>query len=98
VDNSVGGACATGLGETVIRQCGSFLIVELMRQGMNPTEACRTAVKRIIKHEKNVQDLQVGFLAINKEGEIGSFAIHQGFNYAHHDQNGNRMVDSKHQQ
>jgi len=98
VDNSVGGACATGLGETVIRQCGSFLIVELMRQGMNPTEACKTAVKRIIKHEKNVQDLQVGFLAINKEGEIGSFAIHQGFNYAHHDQNGNRMVDSKHQQ
>ncbi|MFN5324890.1 MAG: isoaspartyl peptidase/L-asparaginase family protein [Bacteroidota bacterium] len=96
VDNSVGGACATGLGETIIRQCGSFLIVELMRQGMNPTDACKTAINRIVKHEKNIQDLQVGFIAINKEGKIGSYAIHKGFNYALHDTQGNRLIDSKH--
>lgn len=94
VDNEVGGACATGLGETVIRQCGSFLVVELMRQGMDPTSACKEAVRRIMKHEKNIQDLQVGFLAINKQGVIGSYAIHPGFNYALHDQSGNKMVDS----
>ena len=94
VDNEVGGACATGLGETVIRQCGSFLVVELMRQGMDPTSACKEAVRRIMKHEKNIQDLQVGFLAINKQGVIGSYAIHAGFNFALHDQSGNKLVDS----
>lgn len=94
VDNEVGGACATGLGETVIRQCGSFLVVELMRQGMDPTSACKEAVGRIMRHEKNIQDLQVGFLAINKQGVIGSYAIHAGFNYAKHDKSGNKMVDS----
>jgi len=94
VDNEVGGACATGLGETVIRQCGSFLVVELMRQGMDPTSACKEAVRRIMKHEKNIQDLQVGFLAINKQGVIGSYAIHAGFNFALHDQTGNQLVDS----
>jgi N4-(beta-N-acetylglucosaminyl)-L-asparaginase len=94
VDNEVGGACATGLGETVIRQCGSFLVVELMRQGMDPTSACKEAVRRIMKHEKNIQDLQVGFLAINKQGVIGSYAIHAGFNFALHDQTGNKLVES----
>ncbi|MFM7053877.1 MAG: isoaspartyl peptidase/L-asparaginase family protein [Bacteroidota bacterium] len=94
LDNEVGGACATGLGETVIRQCGSFLVVELMRQGMDPYNACKEAVRRIMKHEKNIQDLQVGFLAINKQGVIGSYAIHAGFNYAKHDQTGNKLIDS----
>jgi N4-(beta-N-acetylglucosaminyl)-L-asparaginase len=94
VDNSVGGATATGLGEAVIRQCGSFLVVELMRQGMSPVEACKTAVERIIKHEKNINDLQVGFIAVNKSGEIGGYAIHPGFNYALYDEKGNRMVDA----
>lgn len=95
VDNEVGAACATGLGETVIRQCGSFLVVEMMRLGKSPTEACRIAVERIVKHEKEkVKDLQVGFLAINKKGETGSFAIHKGFNYAKYDKDGNRMIDS----
>jgi N4-(beta-N-acetylglucosaminyl)-L-asparaginase len=94
VDNSVGGATATGLGEAVIRQCGSFLVVELMRQGMSPVEACKTAVERIIKHEKNINDLQVGFIAVNKSGETGGYAIHPGFNYALYDEKGNRMVDA----
>ncbi|MBL0340579.1 MAG: N(4)-(beta-N-acetylglucosaminyl)-L-asparaginase [Bacteroidetes bacterium] len=94
VDNEVGAACATGLGETVIRQCGSFLVVELMRQGISPTEACKIAVERIIKHEKNIKDLQVGFLAMNKKGETGAYAIHSGFNYAKYDTNGNKLIDS----
>lgn len=94
VDNEVGAATATGLGETVIRQCGSFLVVELMRNGMSPTEACKTAVERIVKQEKNVKDIQVGFIAINKKGETGGYAIHPGFNYALHDEKGNRMIDA----
>jgi N4-(beta-N-acetylglucosaminyl)-L-asparaginase len=95
VDNEVGAACATGLGETVIRQCGSFLVVEMMRQGKSPEEACKIAVERIAKHEKHqINDLQVGFLAINKKGETGSYAIHKGFNYAKYDKDGNRMIDS----
>lgn len=96
VDNEIGGACATGLGEAVIRQCGSFLVVELMRQGISPTEACKIAVERITKHEKNIQDLQVGFLAMNKKGETGSYAIHPGFNYAKYDATGNKLIDSDH--
>ncbi len=95
VDNEVGAACATGLGEAVIRQCGSFLVVELMRQGKTPTEACKIAVDRIMKHEKNIDDLQVGFLAINKNGETGSYAIHKGFNYARYNEKGNVLVDSE---
>lgn len=98
VDNEVGAACATGLGETVIRQCGSFLVVELMRQGMQPSEACKVAVERIIKHEKNVNDLQVGFLAINKRGVTGAYAIHPGFNYARYSPSGNQLIDSDHWQ
>ncbi len=94
VDNEIGGACATGLGEAVIRKCGSFLVVEMMRQGLSPTEACKIAVERIMKHEKKIKDLQVGFLAMNKKGETGGYAIHPGFNYALHNSEGNKMVDS----
>ncbi|HMT29042.1 MAG TPA: N(4)-(beta-N-acetylglucosaminyl)-L-asparaginase [Bacteroidia bacterium] len=96
VDNEIGAACATGLGEAVIRQCGSFLVVELMRQGIPPTEACKIAVERITKHEKNIDDLQVGFIAMNKNGETGAYAIHPGFNYAKYDSRGNNLIDSDH--
>lgn len=82
VDNEVGAATATGLGEAVIRTCGSFLVVELMRNGASPQEACEEAVQRIEKHHKNVKDFQVGFLAVNKAGEIGAYAVQPGFTYA----------------
>jgi N4-(beta-N-acetylglucosaminyl)-L-asparaginase len=65
-----------------------------MRNGMAPTAACKIAVERIMRHEKNIKDLQVGFLAINKKGETGGYAIHPGFNYAQYDEKGNRMVDA----
>ena len=82
VDNEVGAATSTGVGEEVIRNCGSFLVVELMRQGLPPEEACKQAVARIIKKKPAAKDLQVGFLALNKQGEAGAWAIQKGFTYA----------------
>ncbi|MCB9235683.1 MAG: N(4)-(beta-N-acetylglucosaminyl)-L-asparaginase [Bacteroidia bacterium] len=84
VDNEIGAACATGMGEAVIRVAGSHTVVEMMRQGHSPTEACRLAVLRVIKkHDPAlIHDLQVGFLALNKKGEYGGYAIHKGFNFA----------------
>ena len=83
VDNEVGGATSTGVGEEVIRNVGSFLVVELMRRGYHPEEACREAVNRIIKKKpQTAKDIQVGFLAINKKGEYGAYAIQKGFSFA----------------
>ena len=74
---------STGLGEEVIRNVGSFLVVELMRQGLSPETACKKAIERIIKIKgEKAKDIQVAFLALNKKGEIGSFAIQRGFSYA----------------
>jgi N4-(beta-N-acetylglucosaminyl)-L-asparaginase len=83
VDNEIGGATSTGVGEEVIRNVGSFLVVELMRHGYSPGDACREAVKRIIKKKpQTAKNIQVGFLAINKKGEYGAFAIQPGFSFA----------------
>ena len=79
-DDEVGGACATGLGEFVMKTLGSFLIVELMRQGMSPQKACEEAVMRIVKRYK-YKEFQIGYLALNKKGEYGAYAIQKGFNY-----------------
>lgn len=95
VDDEVGAATATGLGESIIRICGSFLIVELMRQGRTPQEACEEAVKRLIAKNKNIKDIQAGFLAINKEGQIGAYSVHPGFNFAQANSSKNELVDSK---
>ena len=82
VDNEVGAATATGHGEEVIRISGSFLVVEFMRQGYSPNMACRKAVERIMKKTpQKVEEIQVGFIAINKDGEHGGYAINHGFNY-----------------
>lgn len=83
VDNEVGGATSTGVGEEVIRNVGSFLVVELMRQGYSPEAACKEAVMRIIrKKPETAKKIQVGFLALNKKGEYGAYAIQKGFSYA----------------
>ncbi|TSD67132.1 N(4)-(beta-N-acetylglucosaminyl)-L-asparaginase [Inquilinus sp. KBS0705] len=88
VDNEVGGATSTGVGEEVIRNVGSFLVVELMRQGYSPEDACKEAVNRIIKKKPETsKKIQVGFLAINKKGEYGAFAIQDGFSFAVCDNN-----------
>ena len=95
VDNEIGAATATGLGEFVIKICGAHMIVELMRQGYPPMEACKQAVDRIVKkYPKDYKDLQVGFLAINKAGEYGAHAIHQGFNYAVKSKEQDELIDS----
>lgn len=82
VDNEVGGATATGVGEEVVRTVGSFLIVELMRQGKSPQEACEEGVKRIMDKNMGRDDFQIGFIAINKKGETGGYCIHPGFSYS----------------
>lgn len=81
VDNEIGGACATGLGELVLRTLGSFLAVELMRQGNSPQEACEEVIRRIVAQNTNYKEFQVGVLAINKKGEHGAYAIQKGFSY-----------------
>ncbi|MBB2148351.1 N(4)-(beta-N-acetylglucosaminyl)-L-asparaginase [Pedobacter gandavensis] len=93
VDNEVGGATSTGVGEEVIRNVGSFLVVELMRQGYTPEAACKEAVMRIIKKKPDIaKNIQVGFLALNKKGEYGAYAIQKGFSYAVCDQNKNDLL------
>jgi N4-(beta-N-acetylglucosaminyl)-L-asparaginase len=83
IDNEIGGATSTGVGEEVIRNVGSFLVVELMRQGRSPEDACKEAVMRIIKKKPDIaKNIQVGFLALNKKGEYGAYAIQKGFSYA----------------
>jgi N4-(beta-N-acetylglucosaminyl)-L-asparaginase len=95
VDNEIGAACATGMGEAIIRIAGSSVVVELMRHGRTPQEACEEAVKRIIDKHKNLKDLQVGFLAINKKGEVGAFSVYEGFNYATTSTNVNDLKDAR---
>ncbi len=90
VDNEVGGATATGVGEEVVRTVGSFLIVELMRQGKSPQEACEEGVKRIIGKNSDHTDFQIGFIAINKKGETGGYCIQPGFTYRTYSQAGHK--------
>lgn len=96
VDNEIGGACATGVGEMVIRIAGSHLVVEMMRQGHSPTQACKIAVERILSKHKSVENMQVGFLAMNKAGETGSYSIYSGFNYAEQSEEKTELLDAQH--
>lgn len=82
IDNEVGGATATGLGEEVLKTVGSFLIVELMRQGKTPQEACEEAIGRIVnKPNSDFKNFQVGYVAVNKQGDYGAYSIHEWFSY-----------------
>lgn len=94
VDGEAGAACATGTGELVIRTAGSHTVVELMRQGVEPEQACREAVKRILKFLPDPNEHQVGFLALRKDGRYGAWAIQKGFNFAIHTTNGAQLVDA----
>lgn len=82
VDNEVGAACATGIGEAIIRIAGSHTVVELMRQGYEPQDACRMAVERILAKHENVEGLQCGFIALDKQGRYGGYSVYNGFNFA----------------
>lgn len=95
VDNEVGAATATGMGELVIKTVGCHLVVELMRQGASPAEACEEAVQRIARKLGDFKAFQVGFLALNKNGEYGAHCIQPGFNYAVQDKSGTQLIDGK---
>jgi isoaspartyl peptidase/L-asparaginase-like protein (Ntn-hydrolase superfamily) len=82
VDGNTGGAVATGTGELVMKTLGSFLVVELMRNGLSPGEACKEAINRIVQKIPGYRDHQVGFLAVTKEGRVGAFSLQPGFEYA----------------
>lgn len=98
VDNEVGAAVSTGLGEEVIKNAGTFLVVEFMRQGYPPEAACKAAVERIVKRSgvAKAHTYQVAFIALNPKGETGAFCVQKGFNYAIYS-NGikNQLFDSK---
>lgn len=81
-DNEIGAAGATGRGEAVIKTAGSFLVVELMRQGRTPQEACEEALQRIIRQHRGEVDFQVAYIALRIDGVVGSAALREGFQYA----------------
>jgi N4-(beta-N-acetylglucosaminyl)-L-asparaginase len=100
VDNEVGAATATGQGEDICRVVGAHTVVEFMRQGHSPEAACKKAVERIAAitklRNKELAELQVGFIAINKKGEHGAYCLQKGFNYAVYSSNiSNELVDAK---
>jgi isoaspartyl peptidase/L-asparaginase-like protein (Ntn-hydrolase superfamily) len=83
VDNAAGAAGATGIGENVMRYCGSFLIVEFMRNGASPEEACLKTIQRIAEMDPlGIDKLEINFIAINKAGEFGAAGTSKGFQYA----------------
>lgn len=95
VDNQVGACVATGLGEEVVKTVGSFLVVELMRQGKSPQQACEEAILRIVnKPNSNYKNFQVGYIAMNKKGETGSYAIHQWFSMTKFQDEKNEQIQS----
>jgi N4-(beta-N-acetylglucosaminyl)-L-asparaginase len=96
VDNEVGACTATGQGEDVIRVAGSHSVVELMRQGLSPEAACKKVIERIIKIKgTKAKDIQVAFLALNKKGQAGAYAIHKGFSYAIKTNEVEKLIPSK---
>lgn len=94
VDNEIGSAVATGMGELVMRSVGSFLVVELMRQGRSPMEACKEAIMRIINRQ-DTSEVQVGYVALNKAGQYGAYSIKPGFVYAVTDDQGTKVFDAE---
>ncbi len=94
VDNEIGGAVATGMGELAMKTLGCFLVVEFMRNGKSPEEACKEAVKRIAAKLKNYKKFQIGYLAVNKNCETGAYCIHKGFNYALYQDGLNELIDA----
>jgi len=96
VDNEIGAATSSGTGEEVIRICGTHLVVEFMRQGYSPEMACKKAVERIVKRDREkAKTLQVGFLAMNKKGQYGAYAIQKGFVFSVKSNNENQVHPSK---
>lgn len=96
VDNEVGAATSSGVGEEVIRICGTHLIIELMRQGHSAENACKEAVSRIIKRNpEKAKTFQVGFIALSNKGEVGAYAIQKDFTYSVTNKDFNKVFRAK---
>jgi len=96
VDNEIGAATATGVGEEVVRICGSHTVIELMRQGLSPEQACKRAVERIVRMQgEKARKVQVGFIALDKKGRVGGYALQKGFTYAMHSKAGPKIFQAK---
>ncbi|MBN2184998.1 MAG: N(4)-(beta-N-acetylglucosaminyl)-L-asparaginase [Candidatus Krumholzibacteriota bacterium] len=95
VDNKIGAAAATGRGEAVIKVCGSFLVVEYMRQGLSPGKACIRALERIVENQGGKTDFQVGFIALDSSGEYGAASLEDGFEYAVATEKGNELYKAE---
>lgn len=95
IDNQVGGAGATGVGENVMRYCASFLIVEFMRSGLSPTLACQAAIERVVALDpRGIDELSINFVALNKNGEYGAAGTDNGFRYAVATENSGEVLDA----
>jgi len=96
VDNEIGAATSSGVGEEVVRIVGSHLVVELMRQNLTPEAACKKAIERIVtKRKEKAKGLQVGFIAVNKKGEFGGYALQKGFTYCVTTKEGTKVYEAK---
>ncbi|HRO40914.1 MAG TPA: N(4)-(beta-N-acetylglucosaminyl)-L-asparaginase [Flavobacteriales bacterium] len=97
VDNEVGAATSTGVGEEVVRIAGSHTVVELMRQGFAPEEACKAALERAVRRDPAyAKSIQVGFLALRRDSAIGAYAMQEGFTYAVKSGSREELVAAKH--
>ncbi|MGH7545686.1 MAG: isoaspartyl peptidase/L-asparaginase [Gemmatimonadota bacterium] len=102
VDNDVGACGSTGRGEAVIKSCGSMLVVENLRRGMSPTDACLDALRRIVHYtvERRLLNAEghpnfnVNFYALNRRGQYGGAAIWSGSRFTVHDGDRSRLRDS----
>lgn len=97
VDDEVGAVTATGHGEEVIRIAGSHLVLEFMRMGLHAEDACKKAIERVYsKNKQRWRDIQIGFIALSKDGEVGAYSLQDGFEYAvHTTDKGNQLFASK---
>lgn len=96
VDNKVGAATSSGVGEEVIRICGTHTVIEMMRFGHTPEAACKEAIRRIVERDpKAATSIQVGFVAISKKGVVGAYAIQKGFSYSVTNERFNETLPSK---
>jgi N4-(beta-N-acetylglucosaminyl)-L-asparaginase len=82
VDNDVGGAAATGLGEEILKFCASFLVVEYMRHWYSPMEACQRTIERILAKKPQNQTVGIGLIAMNWQGQFGAASTELEFPYA----------------
>ena len=94
VDNDIGAAGATGVGENILRHCCSFMIVEFMRQGLSPTKACEEVIKRAAKIDPKGLDLNMFFIALDKKGRYGAAGTNKGFQFSVTDENGSNILDA----